>query len=105
MWIFQNDSFLSIVALRDKPGVLLVRARKAGDIEAVFPQAKSREGEGADYRFRADVPAEEVAEAMAERIRAIDYGNFKDSVKDGPRHDAYFNVWEVMVDWGALSRG
>ena len=41
MWIFQNDSFLSIVAHRDKPGMLLVRARKAGDIEAVFPEAHS----------------------------------------------------------------
>lgn len=100
MWIFQNDSFLSIVALRDKPGMLLVRARKAGDIEAVFPTAKSRKNAGNDYQFRADVPAEEVAEAMAERIRRISYGNFKDSVKDDPRHDAYFKVWEVMADWG-----
>ena len=105
MWIFQNDSFLSIVALWDKPGVLLVRAREAGDIEAVFPEAKTREGEGMDYQFRADVPAEEVAEAMAERIRAIDYGNFKDSVGEGPRHDAYIKVWRVMAKWGTMSRG
>ena len=41
MWIFLSDSFLSIVAHRDKPGVLLVRARRAGDIEAVFPDVKS----------------------------------------------------------------
>ena len=100
MWIFQNDSFLSIVAFRDKPGVLLVRGRKAGDIEAVFPKAKSRENEGTDYQFRADVPAEEVAEAMAERIRAIGYGNFKDSVEDEPRHNAYTDVWTVMRRWG-----
>ena len=102
MWIFQNDSFLSIVALRNKPGVLLVRARKAGDIEAIFPEAKSREGEGADYQFRADVPVGEVTEAMAERMLAIDYGNFKDSVEERGRHDAYFKVWEVMADWGRV---
>ncbi len=103
MWIFQNDSFLSIVAQRDKPGVLMVRARKAGDIEAVFPQAESWEGGGTDYQFRAEVPGEEVAEAMAERIRGIGYGNFKASVKDGPRHDAYSDVWWVMREWGDRS--
>jgi hypothetical protein len=42
MWVFLNDSFLSIVAHRTEPGVLLVRARTAGDIEAVFPQAHVR---------------------------------------------------------------
>ena len=100
MWIFLNDSFLSIVAHQDKPGMLLVRARKAGDVETVFPEAHSREGEGTDYQFRADVPAEEVAEAMGERIRGIGYGNFKGSVKDRPRHDAYTGVWTVMGRWG-----
>lgn len=39
MWVFLNNSFLSIVAHRDKPDVLIVRARRAGDIEAIFPQA------------------------------------------------------------------
>jgi hypothetical protein len=48
MWIFLNDSFLSIVANRELAGVLLVRARKEGDIEAVFPDATVREGEGTD---------------------------------------------------------
>lgn len=37
MWICLNDAFLSIVAHRDKPGVLLVRARRPGDIERTFP--------------------------------------------------------------------
>ncbi len=100
MWIFLNDSFLSIVANRDLSGVLLVRARKAGDIEAVFPDASVRKGEGTDYRFRADVPAEQVAAALTRRVNAIDYTNFKDSVSGRNRHDAYFEVWEVMRQWG-----
>jgi hypothetical protein len=61
MWVFLNDSFLSIVARRDQPGMLLVRARKAGDIEAVFPEAQTRVDDMADYPHRAEVPAEAVA--------------------------------------------
>ena len=100
MWIVMNDSFLSIVAHQDKPDTLLVRARKAGEIEAVFPEVETREGEGTDYRFRADISAGRVAEAVACRIESISYGNFKNSVKDRARHDAYMNVWETLWRWG-----
>lgn len=103
MWLFLNDSFLSIVAHHDKPGVLLVRARKAGEIKALFPKAESWKGGGTDYQFRAEIPAEHVAKALSQRIQAIDYGNFKNSVKDHSRHDAYFQVWEVMGEWGRKS--
>ena len=103
MWIFQNDSFLSIVAHRTKPSVLLVRARKAGDIEAVFPQAQVRKGEGTDYRYRADIPTEDVARALAERVQGIAYPNFKDSVPNHARRDVYFAVWDVMRRWGQES--
>ena len=34
MWIFMNDSMLSIVAHKDKPEHLLVRSRIEGDIES-----------------------------------------------------------------------
>ena len=36
MWVFLSDAFLSIVAHRDDPDALLVRARRQGDIECVF---------------------------------------------------------------------
>jgi hypothetical protein len=104
MWIFQNDSFLSIVAHRTKPGVLLVRARKAGDIEAVVPDAKTWVDEHADYPHRAEVPAEAVAQAVAERVRGIGYDNFKNSVQEQGRHDAYLRVWDVMWRWGGRNR-
>jgi hypothetical protein len=104
MWIFLSDSFLSIVAHRDKPGVLLVRARRAGDIEAVFPDGKTRVDETTDYPHRAEVPAEAVAQAVAERVRGIGYDNFKDSVRERGRHDVYFDVWEMMRRWGGRNR-
>ena len=100
MWVFMNDSFISIVSHRDKPGVLLVRARKPRDIEAVFPDAQSWEDARADYAFRAEVPAEQAALTLAARVNSIGYDNFKNSVKEKRRHDTYMKVWEVMWRWG-----
>ena len=40
MWIMTNNSYLSIVSKDCGPAELLVRARRAGDIEKVFPDAK-----------------------------------------------------------------
>jgi hypothetical protein len=104
MWIFLNDSFLSIIAHREKPGILLVRARKAGDIEALFPNAKTWVDANADYPHRAEVESAQVAESVAERIRSIDYDNFKNSVHASGRHDAYMSVWTAMRLWGQRSK-
>ena len=98
MWVFLSDAMLSIV---EKPGdakasTLTVRARVAGDIEWVFPDAKVIEGGGTDYRFRAAIPREQVAKAMFDQVMAVDYSNFKSTVKDHRRHDAYLGVWREM---------
>jgi len=82
MWIVANDSFLSIVRDRNSPRRLLVRARRRGDLVAVFPEAEVIESREGDYRFRAFLPEEEVAQAIAKRVGDIDYGNFRDSIED-----------------------
>lgn len=97
MWVMLNDSYLSVVAHLDKPDCLLVRSRIAGDIERAIPSAEVYEIESADYKYRADVPRDVVKSAMAEAVDRIDYGNFKNSVKDHKRHDAYMSVWNVMA--------
>ena len=99
MWLFFNDSFLSIV---EKPGdadSLTVRGRIAGDIESVFPSAEIEADAGTDYRFRAKIAREEVARVIAERVSSISYSNFKGSVRDHRRHDAYLDIWRVMYEW------
>lgn len=99
MWIFLKNSFLSIVIDRQsKDGNLLVRARRKGDIESVFPRAKVSVSPKRDYRFRASIRRQEVASAIADSICGISYDNFKDSVpkKDRERHDAYLRVWSTM---------
>ena len=96
MWVFLNNAFLSIVQHRDDNSQLLVRARIASDIERVFPDAKTFTDNHADYKYRAVIPRAEVAKAMATQVEGINYDNFKNSVHDTSRHDAYLGVWSVM---------
>lgn len=104
MWVMLNNAFLSIIdpaasysggkgPVSDK---LLVRGRIKGDIEAIFPDAKVIETPDRDYRFRAEIPRQIVAQAMARTVEQIDYRNFKGSVPDKGRHDAYAGCWGVM---------
>lgn len=96
MWVFLNNSFLSIVAHRDKPDSLMVRARFAGDIEQVFPSYVAQKTPDGDYLFRAVIPRGVVQAAIAANIASIDYPNFKGSVEEQARHDAYLGAWSVM---------
>lgn len=96
MWIFLSEAFLSIVDDKLNPGYLMVRARVQGDIEHVFPGVRERHTPGRDYAYRASVHSAVVAERIALTIRQIGYGNFKDSVRDDTRHDAYLDVWGRM---------
>lgn len=96
MWIFMSDAFLSIVDKGDDGETLLVRARRASDIEKVFPEASVVTGAGTDYRYRARLPRQRVAARIAQAVIDTDYGNFKASVKDAKRSRAYSAVWEAM---------
>ena len=79
-WLFLTDSFRSIVADRDDPDLLLVRARAAGDINAVFPTAVVECTSKRDYRYCADINRQSVADAIAERVAGIVYSNFKETI-------------------------
>lgn len=97
MWICGNDFFLSLVSKDCKPSELLVRARRPGDIEKIFPKAKVTEYDKADYQFRAVVPIVDVKAAMAGEVDRIVYNNFKNSVRDHALHGAYNSVWGIMA--------
>lgn len=98
MWICLSDAFLSIVSKDCPPNSLLVRARRAGDIERVFgTHVIITRSTDSDYLYRATIETAEVAEAIDREICTIDYGNFKDSVRDPDLHDAYMKIWEAMA--------
>ncbi len=96
MWLCGSRYFLSLVADRNNPDRLLVRARVAGHIEAVFPKAEVFTDAGADYFYRAFIDREEVAQKLSEEVRGIGYDNFKASVSDQALHDAYLGTWRLM---------
>lgn len=109
MWVFLTDSFLSIVVDPDRPGNLLVRARRRQDIKRVFPEARVDSRSGTDYAFRASLPRPMVGAAIEAEVRRVDYENFKDEVGLPPRgkrnasresrerHDCYLRVWQAML--------
>lgn len=105
MWIFLSEAMLSIVAPKPGKGVnpartVVVRARLAGDIERVFgKKVQVLVDQGTDYRYRALISRKKVAAVLAAlAVDGIRYENFKDSVREKSRHDAYFRVWGAMAD-------
>jgi len=96
MWLFTSKSFISIVQKPGDTDLLTVRARMKGDIESLFPEAKVEVNKGTDYKFRAKVPREVVATAMHDQAMSLAYPNFKSTVKNRKRHDAYMDVWSAM---------
>jgi len=100
MWIFVNDAFLSIVQHNRRKTMMMVRARVRGDIETVFPGARVSVTPQHDYPFRAVISRKAVVSAMATEVNRIDYYNFKNSVAEDDRHDAYFKVWTAMYNYG-----
>jgi hypothetical protein len=83
--------------------MLLVRARREGDIEQVFPGAQVEQTVGRDYMYRTVQPRDRVANQLAEEVRGIDYPNFKKSVKDPELHSAYQGIWRTMADLQPIS--
>ena len=96
MWLCLNRGFISVVADRSNPDRLLVRARVAGHIEAVFPEAGIFMDAGADYFYRAFIDRKAVAQKISKELQEIDYDNFKSSVTDQALHDSYVDVWRIM---------
>jgi hypothetical protein len=99
MWICLSNAFLSIVNSDRDPTVLMVRARRHGDLEAVFgPSVEVTTLPQRDYQFRAFIRRDIVGTVIAQSLMDINYVNFKESVKDRPLHDAYFEIWRTMAD-------
>ena len=103
MWLFTTQGFYSVVAHREDPGTLIVRARTREDIEALreqIPAIEPFEDAGADYRHRACVSRAEWLAAVAQLTADIDYDNFKSEVareQGYERARLYGHVWGEML--------
>ena len=102
MWIVTTQGFYSVVADRDDPDRVLVRARVREDLEALkrqIPDLEIFEDRDADYRWRARVSREDWSHAAAQLAREIDYPNFKNEVAKRQGHEragVYGRVWSEL---------
>jgi hypothetical protein len=97
MWMFTQSGFFSIVAHRDDPDILIVKARVKGDIEAYWPQAKVFETPEADYLYRAYMSKDVVAERVGKIVANVDYDSYKGHITDKRRGSWYLAVWNAMA--------
>ena len=104
MWLFVSGGFLSIVAHRHQPDDLVVRARHADHIQAVFPDAQVVFMRAADYTYRTVLPREVVLQAFGEYLLSMQYDNFKNSINDDEYHAVCLDVWRTMWAYGNRNR-
>jgi hypothetical protein len=103
MWLLTTQGFYSVVAHRDDPDKLLVRARTRDDIEALreqIPSLEPFEDPSADYRYRAILTRAEWLVAVAQLVTEIDYDNFKNAVaarQGGDRAALYGVLWRELL--------
>lgn len=101
MWIFTNDAFVSVVADPLDSARVLVRGRVVGDVlrfmaPAFISGLTEDKVSGTDYAVRASVLRSDFTDALAAHADCVTYKNFKSSVEEAARHDAYMGVWHVM---------
>lgn len=103
MWLLTSIGFFSVVAHRDEPNTVLIRARRREDLEALrrgyLPDIEILENAGSDYAFRAFVERYEWEYACQRLAADIDYPNFKDAVaeRQGTERAAlYARLWESL---------
>ena len=102
MWIAHSaegrGGWISIVAHRNRPGHLMVRARVRDHITSMWPDAEVYTLDVPhDYQYRADILREDVAEAMRVCTENIDYSDYKSSISDSDLYDALVKIWTVLV--------
>jgi hypothetical protein len=108
MWIFTKEGFFSVTELPQSRDVVLIRARTREDLEALIGGMYNEacwhrfpilETPTSDYRWRAVLNRDEVADHVSGLVRTIDYDNVKDSIDKGDqrRHTAMVRVWAAML--------
>lgn len=105
MWLMTKHGFYSVVAHRNKPETLLVRARDRQHLENLahstpFANFRIEETPEADYPYRAEVRRTQWGSILTWLNAEIDYGNFKDAVYHQPtdtgRYGGFLTrVWEI----------
>lgn len=108
MWIYCKTGFLSVVAHRGKPNILMVRARRSKDLrnflKIVFKDSRTIANKilytpENDYAYRYELTRSQYAKGVAFLAQTIDYGNFKDSLPkdDHQQSSTFMSVWNATL--------
>ncbi len=105
MWLVTAFGFFSVVQKRGTKH-LTVRARVRSDLDRLRAKylpslTATTTTPNTDYRYRATVGHEDLANAMGKIIADITYDNFKsevDRAQGHPRETVYAKVWSVLSD-------
>jgi hypothetical protein len=98
VWFCFNDGFVSVVQDKRDPNKLMVRGRSYQHLQNIFGQSvRIVVTPRNDYRFRVFTNRQEWADIVSKRIHDINYGNFKDSVKEKKLALLYGEFWYLHM--------
>jgi hypothetical protein len=115
MWVFTDEGFYSAVEDWNDDSRVWVRARDEGDIVKLamrFSDAEVVHTPGRDYAYRVHLTKAQWGRFMLDKSLGIDYGNYKDAVKERQgqkRASLYMRVWTAMLQlqphrpWGGVT--
>ncbi len=109
MWLFSKLGLFSIVAHRDAPTAVLIRARVKQDLKELQAVVKEvarhtppiRSTPQADYPYRMQLERVDFARVVYHLvIHHLDYPNFKSAIAEQShaRAYAYHDVWATLLD-------
>lgn len=96
MWIFTKHGFLSIVQHKFEPELFQVKARDPEPLQKLFSDYEMIIIDWADYRYRVEVPREEVMKRVSQIVDDVRYTSYKDECEDDLFHRALVRIWNVM---------
>ena len=103
MWLFTSQGMLSVVAHRDIPNTLMVRARSPDHITKLFPGADVKLTDNADYAYRTVIDRASFALFVINYIAEMSYDNFKNSIIEENYRNHCDQVWSTMYRYGSLN--
>lgn len=100
MWLFTLNSFVSVVRHREEPELLLVRARRRGDLIELLGkkwEKEVREDLDADYRYRVILGEKAFKKVISGYISGrLNYDNYKAAQKpDRAFLDFLHEIWRL----------
>jgi hypothetical protein len=106
VWLFTPDGFFSVVDGGEFHKELMVRARDPRDLDRLrgshLPElGPNIELPGRDYPVRAFTTREALAKCLSSLALALDYSNFKSTVRarhSPARADIYGKVWQDCLE-------